>query len=267
MRRIVLVDDSPAGNPDPGSPDRAALEEQAGYLHALLAAVGVPDPVLGFATSDALSETLASPAAATGVPAGAAFSVSDDKRRTVRDALDAIAAGVAQGGAAAPEGVRALPAGAPFGRIRVDVDACTLCMACVSTCPAGSLLDGQDRPALRQIEASCVQCGLCERACPEGAISLEARWVVDAVEARRTVTLHEEEPFHCVRCHKAFATRGIIDTMLSKLSGHWMFADGAAVRRLKMCGDCRVKDLFEAEPDGIDVHRGAADVPPRDPPS
>ena len=254
-RRLVLVDDSA-----PDSPDRLALEEQGGYLHALLGAVGVSGRALESVRSDALDGALARPPGLPEGLGGPAFTVSDDKRRTIRDALDTIAAhapGTAHDGArdAAPA-VSALPDGAPFGRIRVDTDACTLCMACVSTCPAGSLLDGQDRPALRQIEASCVQCGLCERACPERAISLEARWVADPVEARRTVTLHEEEPFHCVRCHKPFATRGIIDTMLAKLSGHWMFSDEAALRRLKMCEDCRVKDMFEAEAGGIDVRRG-----------
>ena len=273
--RIVLVLDAPADDPD-----RLALEEQGGYLHELLGGLGLAGTVLRFAAPDALGRVLADAAPAS-LPVGPrpAFAVSDDKRRTIRDAMEALAAareadgatGSPAGGAAGEaageavgdaaggtaDGTFALSAGAPFGRIRVDVDACTLCMACVSTCPAGSLLDGQDRPALRQVEASCVQCGLCATACPEDAISLEARWIVDGVEARRTAMLHEEEPFHCVRCHKAFATRGIIDTMLSKLSGHWMFADEAAVRRLKMCEDCRVKDLFEAEPGGIDVHRGA----------
>jgi len=34
--------------------------------------------------------------------------------------------------------------------------------------------------------------------------------------------------------------------MLGRLSGHSMF-QGAALERLKMCGDCRVVDIFTAE--------------------
>ncbi len=246
--RILLVLDAP-----PDDPDRRALEEQAGYAHALLEGIGAREALLHVVAPAELAGALDTLPVAKALHADApvAFSVSDDKRRTVRDALDAIAERLP----IAPAPAFGLPTGAPFGRIRVDTEACTLCMACVSTCPAGSLLDGQDRPALRQIEASCVQCGLCERACPEDAISLEARWTSDGVEARRTVVLHEEEPFHCITCHKAFATRGIIDTMLTKLQGHWMFAQPEALRRLKMCEDCRVKDIFASEAGGIQTHR------------
>ena len=252
VARILLVSDAPSDDPD-----RRALEEQARHAHALLAGLGAPEPLLHVvAPADLGRAVIELPVAdALRTAAPAAFTISDDKRRTVRDAFDAIAERLP----VAPAPAFPLPAGASFGRIRVDADACTLCMACVSTCPAGSLLDGQDRPALRQIEASCVQCGLCERACPEDAISLEARWVTDGVEARRTVVLHEEEPFHCVTCHKAFATRGIIDTMLDKLQGHWMFAQPEALRRLKMCEDCRVKDIFASEAGGIETHRTGPD--------
>jgi hypothetical protein len=35
----------------------------------------------------------------------------------------------------------------------------------------------------------------------------------------------------------------MVDNMLGKLAGHSMFAGG--VRRLQMCGDCRVVDMME----------------------
>jgi len=59
------------------------------------------------------------------------------------------------------------------------------------------------------------------------------------------VTLNEAEPFNCVRCAKPFGTRQMVDNMLAKLGGHSMFAGGGALRRLQMCGDCRVVDMME----------------------
>lgn len=267
--RVLVVTDAAADNPN-----RAALEEQATLLRRLVAGLGIGEEVVQLVPSAALAEldTLPGPVAALtelvppgpGAVAGApgtrpsAFTVNDDKRGTLRLALEALDAALAERVVAetgtAPAPIEPLPPGAPFGHVVVDTDACTLCMACVSTCPAGALLDGQDTPALRLVEANCVQCGLCEQACPERAIRPEPRFVRDGVEARRVRTLHAEAPFHCVVCHKPFATRAIIDTMLGKLAGHWMFRDDKARRRLKMCEDCRVKDIFRDDPAGFDVH-------------
>jgi len=41
--------------------------------------------------------------------------------------------------------------------------------------------------------------------------------------------------------------------MLGKLSGHSMF-QGAALERLKMCGDCRVIDIFSANDEAKITH-------------
>jgi hypothetical protein len=64
-------------------------------------------------------------------------------------------------------------------------------------------------------------------------------------QAKETVTLNEAEPFNCVRCAKPFGTRVMVDNMLAKLGGHSMFAGAGALRRLQMCGDCRVVDMVE----------------------
>ena len=37
----------------------------------------------------------------------------------------------------------------------------------------------------------------------------------------------------------------MVDNMLARLTGHSMFAGDAALRRLQMCGDCRVVDMME----------------------
>jgi hypothetical protein len=57
--------------------------------------------------------------------------------------------------------------------------------------------------------------------------------------------LNEMQPYACVRCSKPFGTLKAIEAMLGKLAGHSMF-QGAALERLKMCGDCRVIDLYSA---------------------
>lgn len=138
-----------------------------------------------------------------------------------------------------------LPAGSPLGRIHVDPESCTLCMACTSVCPAGAVTAGGDSPALLFFENNCVQCGICQNACPEDAITLEARLNLNTAQRRAAMVVNEQPPFLCVNCGKAFATRKVIDAMLEKLSDHPMFAGERARRRLMMCDDCRVVDVVQ----------------------
>jgi ferredoxin len=145
--------------------------------------------------------------------------------------------------APAPVDVVPLAPGAPFGGVKLDVDGCTLCHACVTACPTGALSANPDRVMLRFTESLCVQCGLCESTCPEKVITLEPRLDFKAWNAPLTV-LKEEEPFHCIACGKPFGTKSSIDRVLTKLGEkHWMF-EGANAKRLdvvKMCADCRVE--------------------------
>lgn len=159
-----------------------------------------------------------------------------------------------------PVDVIALPEGAPFGRVAVDVAGCTLCLSCVGACPTGALRDNPDKPMLAFDEQACVQCGLCRATCPESVIKLEPRLAFTA-DARRAVVLKEEEPFECIRCGKPFGTKSSIEHIFEKLAGkNPLFADGAMARRIKMCDDCRVIDQFEA---GNDPFRGADRPAPR----
>ncbi len=133
-----------------------------------------------------------------------------------------------------------LPTGAPYGRVVVDAEKCTLCLACVSTCPAGALGDDPEHPRLRFAEMVCLQCGLCRRACPEGAVTLEARWSF-APSAREWVVLCEDEPMTCPACGKAFGSRRAIERVISTLAGrNPMFATEQQQALLRYCEDCRV---------------------------
>lgn len=228
----------------------AALREQMGMAQTLLRGLGYTGThfqLIEARSATTLDTALAGLASTRQrVPAQVArFAVAAEKRNTLELVLDHLMEGAPalQAPAAAPLAI-ALPAGAPFGAITVNKDTCTLCLACVSACPASALQDNQNAPQLRFIEKNCVQCGLCERTCPENAIALVPR-LLAAPERKQQVLLNEAKPWACIRCSKPFGTQKAIESMLGKLAGHAMF-QGDALERLKMCSDCRVIDLYSA---------------------
>ena len=179
-------------------------------------------------------------------PAVAArFAVAQEKRSTLEMALDHLIEQAPMAVAERPAAI-ALPAvGSPLGTIEVNKDRCTLCLSCVSACPASALQDNPQLPQLRFIEKNCVQCGLCASTCPEDAITLQPRLLLGE-QRKQLRVLNEAQPYHCIRCAKPFGTLKGIEMMLGKLAGHSMF-QGEALERLKMCGDCRVIDMFTDE--------------------
>lgn len=139
----------------------------------------------------------------------------------------------------------ALPAGAPFGVVNVEIDGCTLCLACVSACPTGAMSDNNELPQLRFQEDACVQCGLCSATCPESVITLEPRISFEDA-AKRHAVVKEEEPFLCIRCEKPFGTKSSVEKIVAMLGEkHSMFQDSTTTDRIRMCEDCRVVVQFE----------------------
>jgi ferredoxin len=192
---------------------------------------------------DALGEALRAIDLQGGAPRPASFLPTGDKRDVMRLVLRELHLA-----APAPVDIVPLPAGAPFGKIELNVEGCTLCLACVSACPTGALGDDPEKPTLRFSEDACVQCGLCKATCPEKVITLTPQIDFRAATASAHV-LKQEEPFRCIRCDKPFGTRSTIERVIAKLEGkHWMF-QGKAQRldMLKMCEDCRVVAATEAD--------------------
>ncbi len=209
------------------------------HFHLLRLELGLT-PV-GLATFDARLQTI-SRASATAPLVPARFAVAQEKRSTLDMALDHL---MTQAPAPLPETIELPARGAPFGSLIVNADTCTLCLSCVSACPASALQDNPELPQLKFIEKNCVQCGLCATTCPEDAITLQPRLLLTP-QRKEARVLNQSQPYQCIRCSKPFGTLKAIESMLGKLSGHAMF-QGLAADRLKMCGDCRVIDIYSAD--------------------
>ncbi|ENJ7186318.1 4Fe-4S binding protein [Vibrio fluvialis] len=163
------------------------------------------------------------------------------KRDRLYVALDALATVRSTEPSAQP-----LAATAPYGAIECSTTDCTLCMSCVAVCPTRALHHEGDSPSLKFIEQDCVQCGLCVKACPEKALTAVQQLNWNAAQRQSVVTLHQEEPAKCLRCHKPFAPQSMITMLQNKLRGHSHFSDQASLDRIAMCEDCRVVDVFES---------------------
>lgn len=198
---------------------------------------------------DALGERLREIETRTAVTEPATFQPVGGKRDVMRFSFREL-----QRVSPQPVDVIALPEGAPFGKIEINAEGCTLCLSCVSACPTGALLDDAEKPMLRFAEDACVQCGLCKATCPEKVISLHPQIDFRAATAA-TRTLKEEEPFHCIACGKAFGTKSTIERVIAKLEGkHWMYKGQAnRLEVLKMCDDCRMVAMTAAS---FDPHAG-----------
>jgi ferredoxin len=242
--------------------DVAGLLRNIALANTILAGLGFGDGrVSAIETDDPdqLNDALRSVPSMPEAPRPASFLPLGEKRSLMRVALREL-----HRASPNPAGKIALPEQAPFGAVEIDVDGCTLCLSCVSVCPAGALGDDAERPMLRFTEDACVQCGLCSATCPENVITLRPQldFRPGAASAR---VLKEEEPFCCIRCGKAFGVKSTIERLTLKLKNQsWMYK--GAPRRLdviKMCDDCRVAFVWEEK---FNPHATQGQVPSREHP-
>ncbi|MFO1415645.1 MAG: 4Fe-4S binding protein [Burkholderiales bacterium] len=210
-------------------------------------ALGYQGPHFRTVAADALAELSAWPAA-LGVRVPATFAATPEKRTTAALAIEHLAEHAPVRPAVIP-----LPQGALYGTIAINRDACTMCLACVGSCPEAAILDNPEAPQVRFIESKCVQCGICAKTCPEHAISLTPRLALGP-EARAPRVLNEAEIYPCARCGKPLGTRPMVEAMLAKLASHSMWSAPGALDRMKMCADCRVVDLIQNE-DSVDIRK------------
>uniref|UniRef100_A0A3L0W264 4Fe-4S dicluster domain-containing protein n=1 Tax=Escherichia coli TaxID=562 RepID=A0A3L0W264_ECOLX len=228
--RIALGDDAPESV-------RALVERELASAAVLLAGAGLSADRIALFNPDAEQDK---PISCEPAVALLEKPLKGDKRENLFVAFDALWQ--------ANQGSRemlAVPHGAPYGSVELKEADCTLCMGCVAVCPTRTLHSVGHTPGLNFIEQDCIQCGMCEKACPEQAIVLAPR-LQPVPEARRAVqSLKAEEAACCIRCGKPFAPASMIRRIQQKLAGHSHFQNEAA-QRLLMCEECRVKDVFAA---------------------
>jgi ferredoxin len=235
----------------------------------LTGTVALADPILqglGFGPSriatieaddpEVLGQALRSMPALAAAPKPASFVPTGAKRSVLRNTLREL-----HRAAPVPVDVIPLPIGAPFGAVEINVDGCTLCLACVSACPTGALSDDPEAPMLRFSEDACVQCGLCKATCPEKVITLKPQIDFRAATASARI-LKEEPPFCCIRCSKPFGVKSTIERVAAKLAGkHWMYAGGSSrLDLIKMCDNCRVEVISDQD---FDPYGSPPRAPPR----
>jgi ferredoxin len=214
------------------------LDQQIVVLDAILQGIGITDCPLQRCTIETLSDIRL---AHIQLDRTATFSGVEDKRRMIRLAVDCLL----ENNPDQPT-VQALPENALFGEVVVNADRCTLCLSCVSICPQGALLSGDGLPQLKFMETNCVQCGLCESACPESVISLNPRYVYDTELNRTPRLLHEDDVIACVQCGTPFIGAQMLASMFDKMANHPMY-QGSQRSLLQMCGDCRVIALHSQQ--------------------
>jgi ferredoxin len=238
--------------------DLAALKTTIDLSNHIVAALGYKDGGVEMVVeADPESANALLWNLSAGLPEGphaASFEPIGQKRTLLSLALTSL-----HDAAPEPQDEIALPHGAPFGTVDIDIAGCTLCLACTNACPANALRDTPDHPRLSFVERACMQCGLCVSTCPEKVIKLRPR--LDFTGASRNPrVIKEEEPFACISCGTPFATKSMIENVSEKMASHSMFPNPQALRRLQMCADCRVIDMAESETDPM---AGAARPKPR----
>ena len=227
--------------PDLPTTTRDELQAQAGMAQTLLTAIG-ENPHRVVVTGCLSPYTAVAGHEITPHPP-LFFPLSDaSKRHILAAALDRLQASFGTSRAALPASID-LPEDAPFGVVEVNGASCTLCKACVHLCSSGALFSNETLPSLNFTESLCVQCHLCERACPENSITLRQRLLLDPVArqaARILKVLNADAQHHCPECDAPFIGQAMLDKTLQIMRDNALF-DDAEINLLKRCPACRAQ--------------------------
>lgn len=142
---------------------------------------------------------------------------------------------VAIGNSHESNGATAVPATSAEATGLTDMkvaESCTLCNACVESCPHRALAIQQNELIFQP--EKCTGCGDCAQTCPEHAIALSK---IDEPITLHARTVYRDEMVRCTKCNTPYASA----KMLRKVSE---MLHGEAV--IKLCPNCRQKEIYES---------------------
>ncbi|MDL0104078.1 4Fe-4S dicluster domain-containing protein [Campylobacter felis] len=133
-----------------------------------------------------------------------------------------------------------------YGDLRLNVDTCTLCLACVGACNVGALVADSKENALKFNPSLCTTCGYCEASCAEkDTLKLERSGLRLEKSYFDFRTLAKDELFACVECGKEFATKKAVEKIASLMRDKFV-NDEAKLKSLYCCADCKAKVMLGA---------------------
>lgn len=134
----------------------------------------------------------------------------------------------------------------PYGSVHINESNCTLCLSCVDACTARAFVPHTEDNSLRFTPSLCVQCGYCEKICPESnCLSVVYNELVLAPAFFRPAMMAEDELFNCVECGVGFAPSKSI-TKIIELMTPKFGDDTLRIKSLSCCPDCKAKVMLEA---------------------
>ncbi|EAK0298652.1 4Fe-4S dicluster domain-containing protein [Campylobacter upsaliensis] len=133
-----------------------------------------------------------------------------------------------------------------YGDLRLNVDTCTLCLACVGACNVGALIADSKENALKFNPSLCTTCGYCEASCAEkDTLKLERSGMRLEKSYFDFRTLAKDKLFACVECGKEFATQKAVEKIASLMRDKFA-NDEAKLKSLYCCADCKAKVMLGA---------------------
>ncbi|PID75523.1 MAG: hypothetical protein CSB23_02995 [Deltaproteobacteria bacterium] len=132
-----------------------------------------------------------------------------------------------------------------YGMLRLNQDACTLCLSCVDGCTPGALQIDKEQNTLDFIPALCTCCGYCLQTCPENdCLKIYRDQLVLHPEFFRRRVMARDEIFKCVECGRGFAPAKSVSRIAAIMAPK--FADDSLrSKTLYCCPECKARVMLE----------------------